>query len=36
MKEVLAQPPSPMLADQLVTGFDRIVSLWKLARSGIF
>lgn len=36
MKETLSQPPSPLLADQLVTGFDRIVSLWKLARSGIF
>ncbi len=36
MKEALSQPPSPMLVDQLVTGFDRIVSLWKLARSGIF
>jgi len=36
MREALDGPHSVMAADQLQSGFDRLVKLWKSARSGIF
>jgi len=35
LKGLLALPPSVAVADQLVAGFDRMVKLWKSARSGL-
>jgi hypothetical protein len=35
MRQLLQQPPSVAIADQLVAGFDRMVKLWKSARSGL-
>ena len=35
MKQLLAEDPSISVADQLVAGFDRMVKLWKSARSGL-
>lgn len=35
IQELLDQPPSVMLADQLVACFDRMVKLWKAAKSGL-
>jgi hypothetical protein len=35
LKAALSQPPSMMVAEQLMTGFDRITKLWKSARSGL-
>lgn len=36
LKEALNGAHDMMAADQLQAGFDRIVKLWKAARSGIF
>ena len=36
MKEALNGSHDMLAADQLQTGFDRLVKLWKSARSGIF
>ena len=36
MWQALAQPPSVVSAEQFLTGFDRMIALWKAARSGIF
>jgi len=35
LKAALSQPPSMMVAEQLMTGFDRITKLWKSAKSGL-
>jgi hypothetical protein len=35
MELLLQDPPSVMVADQLVAGFDRMVKLWKSAKSGL-
>jgi hypothetical protein len=35
MRRLLKQEPSLAVADQLVAGFDRMVKLWKSARSGL-
>jgi hypothetical protein len=35
MQEALKQPPSVMVAEQLVSGFDRMTKLWKSAKSGL-
>jgi hypothetical protein len=35
LKAALSQPPSMLVAEQLMTGFDRMTKLWKSARSGL-
>ena len=35
LREALDGPPSMMVAEQLQSGFDRLVKLWKAARSGL-
>jgi hypothetical protein len=35
MKEALTQAPSVMVAEQLMSGFDRMTKLWKSAKSGL-
>ena len=35
MQQALSQPPSVMVAEQLVSGFDRMTKLWKSAKSGL-
>ncbi|UCG88628.1 MAG: hypothetical protein JSW71_08840 [Gemmatimonadota bacterium] len=35
MREVMQGPPSAMAAEQLVSGFDRMIKLWKSAKSGL-
>jgi len=35
LRSVLKDPPSMQAADQMVTGFDRMMKLWKAARSGL-
>ena len=36
MREALDQPPSPMSAEVLHDGFDRMVKLWHTTKSGLF
>ncbi len=36
LQEAMAGSHDMMAADQLQSGFDRLVKLWKAARSGIF
>lgn len=36
LKEAMGGTHDMMTADQLQSGFDRLVKLWKAARSGIF
>ncbi len=35
MQEALNQPPSVRMAEQLMSGFDRMTKLWKSAKSGL-